>query len=43
MKTAHRSDFSGHPLSSNSPNPYQTSHTIKNTHTAKGNMLSKFC
>jgi len=43
MKTAHRSDFRGHPLSSNSPNPSQTSHTIKNTQTAKGNMLSKFC
>ncbi|KAG1954430.1 hypothetical protein F2P79_008748 [Pimephales promelas] len=35
MKTAHRSDFRGHPLSSNSPNPSQTSHTIKNTQTAK--------
>ncbi|XP_077104154.1 uncharacterized protein LOC143757051 [Siphateles boraxobius] len=35
MKTAHRSDFKGHPLSSNSPNPSQTSHTTRNTQTAK--------
>ncbi|XP_051715972.1 protein starmaker isoform X2 [Ctenopharyngodon idella] len=34
MKTAHRSDFRGHPLSSNSPNLSQTSHTMKNTQTA---------
>ncbi|KAK7138005.1 hypothetical protein R3I94_013594 [Phoxinus phoxinus] len=35
MKTAHRSDFRGHPLSFNSPNPSQTSHTMQNTQTAK--------
>ncbi|XDV37280.1 hypothetical protein PO909_006905 [Leuciscus waleckii] len=35
MKTAHRSDFRGHPLSSNSPNPSQTSHTMRHTQTAK--------
>ncbi|XP_067312457.1 uncharacterized protein [Pseudorasbora parva] len=35
MKTAHRSDFRGHLLSSNSSNPSQTSHTMRNPQTAK--------